>query len=226
MNEQAPVQPYKTLFVKRGLTEIKTLLHLVNTTGGFVGGGYARYCLSPLPKPALPSDVDIFCKSAGAYDLIVDEIVRRGGKVKIKTVNATTIVPPSEWIACPMIQVIAPEVMVGDPWSIISRFDFTIAIAALTWGDQGIVHPDFEEHEYNQKLVINYIQCPIGNSRRMHKYLKKGYKVSVKEMVKFFKDWESKSEERRQQILDLVDMDPQDWTEQTRERFRDLIYID
>lgn len=228
MNEQAPLDPYPYAMLQahRGLTEIKDLLHLVNTSGGFVGGGYARYCLSPLPKPLAPSDVDIFCKEAGAYQYLIDEVVRRGGKIKVQTLNATTIKPPDSWVSCPMIQIISPTVMVGDPWSIISRFDFTIAIAALTWEDQGIAHLEFEDHEYKQVLVVNYIQCPVGNSRRMHKYLKKGYKISVKEMVKFFLDWETKSPERRKQILDLVDMKPEDWTTETRERFRDLIYID
>lgn len=223
MNEQAP---YKVLFVKRGLTEIRKLLLIVSACDGFVAGGYARYCLSPVPKPVQPGDVDIFCKEEGAYGKIIQALKDQGATVKIQTVNATTMNPPSDWVACPMIQIINPAVMCGDPWSIISRFDFTIAIAALLGNIQGIAHKNFEEDEYAGRLIVNYIQCPIGNSVRLHKYLKKGYKVSIKELVKFFLDWESKSEERRQEILNLVDMDPKDWTEKTRESFRDLIYID
>lgn len=226
ISELATDLPYSVLTAHRGLTEIKELLHLVNTGGGFVGGGYARYCLSPLPKPSVPSDVDIFCKELGAYQYFIDEIVRRGGKVKVQTLNATTIKPPESWVSCPMIQIISPNVMVGDPWSIISRFDFTIAIAALTWQDQGIAHLEFEDHEYKQVLVVNYIQCPVGNMRRAMKYIKKGYRLPVKEMVKFYEDWMNKPTETQREIMELMGMAPEQWTEKTRERFRDLIYID
>lgn len=214
------------LIVQRGLTEIRGLLTLANAYDCFVGGGYARYCLSPVPKPSPPSDVDLFCKTEGAYEGIIEALKERGAHIKIQTLNATTLTPPEDWIACPTIQIINPTVMVGDPWSIISRFDFTIAIAALLTNMVGIAHKDFEDHEYKQVLVVNYIQCPIGNSRRMHKYLKKGYSISIKEMIKFFLDWEAKSPERKQMILNLVDMKPEDWTDKTRENFRDLIYID
>ena len=223
MNEQAP---YEILFVKRGITEIKDLLILANAYNCFVGGGYARYCLSPLPKPASPSDVDLFCKTEESYGQIIEELKRRGAKVKVQTLNATTIKPPDEWVACPTIQIINPTIMVGDPWSIISRFDFTIAIAALITEHAGIVHKDFEDHEYKQILVVNYIQCPIGNMRRAMKYIKKGYRFPVKEMVKFYEDWMNKSTETQKEIMDLMGLAPEQWTEKTRERFRDLIYID
>lgn len=218
--------PYSYVPVRRGITEIETLRSLVSIHDGFIAGGYARYCLSPLPKPVVPSDVDVFCRTKEAYTDILNELKRRGAKVKVETVNAATLTPPDGWISCPTIQLINPSVMVGNPWSIISRFDFTVTIAALMGPDHGIAHKEFEVDEYAMQLKVNYIQCPVGNSRRMHKYLKKGYTISVKEMIKFFIDWETKSPERRKQILDLVDMKPEDWTEKTREDFRDLIYID
>lgn len=218
--------PFAILMVQRGITEIKSLLTLVGAYDCFVGGGYARYCLSPLPKPAAPSDVDLFCKTEEAYESIISTLKERGAKVKVQTLNATTIVPPEDWIACPMIQVISPTVKVGDPWSIISTFDFTIAIAALSTEHAGIAHKDFEDHEYKQILVINYIQCPVGNMRRALKYIKKGYRLPVKEMIKFYEDWMNKPTETQKEIMDLMGMAPDQWTEQTRERFRDLIYID
>lgn len=223
MNEQAP---YKVLFIKRGLTEIRKLFLLVEAHGGFIAGGYARYCLSPVPKPVPPSDVDVFCKEEGAHDKLIKALEGFGAKIKIQTVNATTIIPPPDWVACPTIQIINPAVMCGDPWSIISRFDFTIAIAALIGKDQGIVHNNFEEDEYKGALVVNYIQCPVGNLRRAMKYIKRGYKLSVREMIRFYEDWDNKSLERKKEIMDLVGMKPEEWTEQTREKFRDLIYID
>ena len=219
-------KPYAELKVHRGLTEIETLFFLVSAMGGYIAGDYARYCLSPLPKPAAPSDVDIFCKTEDAYTKILETLKERGAKVDIETTNAASLKPPANWVSCPKIQLINPTVMVGDPWSVISRFDFTIAIAALTTSGAGIAHKNFEEDEYAMRLKVNYIQCPVGNMRRALKYCNKGYKFPVREMIKFYKDWETKSEERRQQILDLVDMDPKDWTVETRESFRDLIYVD
>lgn len=218
--------PYAYVPVRRGITEIESLRSLVSVHDGFIAGGYARYCLSPLPKPVIPSDVDVFCRTEDAYMNILNELKRQGAKVKIETVNAATLTPPDKWISCPTIQLINPSVMVGNPWSIISRFDFTVTIAALMGPSHGIAHKEFEADEYAMQLKVNFIQCPVGNMRRAIKYCKKGYKLSVKEMVKFYKDWESKDEGRRQQILSLVDMDPKDWTAETRDNFRDLIYVD
>ncbi len=218
--------PFEIVPVVRGLTEIKDLLTIVRMSGGFVAGGYARYCVSPLPRPALPSDVDVFCTASIAYDSIVERLVEAGATIKITTVNATTIIPPKEWVSCPTIQIIKPEVMVGDPWSIISKFDFTIAIAALQGGDFAMVHPSFMVDEHNQRLVVQHIQCPVGQMRRAMKYCKKGYKFPVKQMLKLYDDWDTKTAQRKEDIKKVVNLPEADWTDETRNQFRDMIYVD
>lgn len=226
MNDQASMLPYDILFANRGLTEIETLLHVVGINGGYVAGGYARYCLSPAPKPFQPNDVDVFCKNEGAYQLIVDEIVRRGGAIKFKTDNATTIVPPKEWVACPMIQVINPTVMGGEPWDLISTWDFTVASAALTFGKQGITHLDFVKDELAGRLVINKIQCPIGTMKRVLKYYKKGYKFSSQELLKFYKVWDGLATDRKEELVKVIEIPASNRTEEERETYRRLVYID
>lgn len=228
MSELAPENPfpYETLSAHRGLTEIRELLSLVNTGGGFIGGGYARYCLSPLPKPSVPSDVDIFCKEVGAYQYLIDEIVRRGGEVKFRTPNAVTLNPPSYWISCPTIQIISPTLMVGGPWELISKFDFTISIAALTWEGQGIAHLDFEDHEYKQALIVNNIQCPVGTMKRVLKYAKKGYKLSAHELLKFYSFWDGWAPNKKEELAKLINIPAPDRTPQDQEDYRRLMYID
>lgn len=226
MNEQAPVFPYAVLTAHRGLTEIKGLLHLVNTSGGFVGGGYARYCLSPLPKPLAPSDVDIFCKVESVYQYLPEEIVRRGGKVVFTTPNAVTIQPPEAWRSCPKIQIISPTIWLGDAWSVISQFDFTVSSAALTWEDQGIAHKEFEDHEYRQLLVVNKMQCPIGTLKRAMKYSKKGYKLSSTEMLKFYSAWEGLAPEKKEELIQIINVPHQERSPEDRETYRRLVYID
>lgn len=226
VSELAPDLPYSVLTAHRGLTEIKELLYLVNTGGGFVAGGYARYCLSPLTEPVAPRNVDLYCKEAGAYQYLSDEIVRRGGSITFQTSNAISIKPPAKWVACPTIQVINPSVMGGSPADTIAIFDFTIAMAVLTWEDQGIASKEFEEDEAGMQLRVNRIQCPIGTFKRALKYAKKGYKLSSMEMLKFYRAWDGLAPDKKEELVQLIATPHTERTPEDMEAYRRLVYID
>lgn len=218
--------PYAGLSIKRGFTEIEELFLLVKAYQCFIAGGYARYCLSSIPKPVQPVDVDVFCKVPRAYGEIVDELKRRGAKVEFTTSNATSLKPPESWVACPKIQVINPTVMGGDPWDLLQIFDFTIAQAALVTERAGIAAKEFEEDEAGMQLRVNRIQCPIGTFKRALKYAKKGYKLSSTEMLKFYRAWDGMAPEKKEELVQLIATPHTERAPEEMEAYRRLVYID
>ncbi len=227
MNEQAPAQPYKILDIQRGISEISKLLIHVEAYNCFVAGGYARYCLSPVQKPLAPNDVDVFCKEAKDYEPLIKSLTERGAEIIVQTQNATTIKSPASWVSCPTIQIISPTVSSGNPWHVISTFfDFTVTMAAIMHSSYGIVHPNFEEDEHKKSLRVVNIICPLGNLKRAAKYIRKGYRLGAQDMIKFYEAWEKTPQVSRDKLKELAGVPPEERTQEQKETYRRLMYVD
>jgi len=202
---------------KRGLTELNPLLGLPHAGEWFVMGGYARWALSPNQKPALPEDLDIYCKTEEVYKSILEVLTKiHDLRIRYETDHSVSFSKKERtgWEYLPPIQLIKPvidghKVAKGSIEEILDNFDFTIARAALTLGKVNFTHwfawqdEEFEKHERQQKLVIKNIHCPVGTALRACKYVKKGYKIKMTEIVKLFLDWEERDIDYRFRVRNL-----------------------
>jgi hypothetical protein len=201
-----------TLPIKRGFTEIRDLYELITPLGGVICGGYARYVCSPSTHPILSDDVDVYCKTMEAFDTIT-AILESESFVKSFESDMSISYKRNKiekWLAMPEVNLIKPMIQyrivsVGTAEEIIGNFDFSVARAAIISPTECLVDEDFERDEKTKKIRIKNIHCPVSSARRCMKYTKKGYYVSLMEIVKLFLDWENRSEEYRMNLRTLVE---------------------
>lgn len=213
---------------KRGIYEITALLEVIRGKG-FVCGGYARYCLSPLPtnRVVYPGDLDIYCYTEEHFNTLKSELRKVGfsqsdGRretqfaVLYSYFNSGEFAETKTYVGSdgrehpfsyygPDVQLIKPAlegrvVTVGDPETILENFDFTVARAAIITPSWTIADKDFEADEMEQFLRIKNIHCPISSSLRFHKYAKKGYSSAAFEVYKLFEDWDTRGDEWKAQV--------------------------
>jgi hypothetical protein len=110
----------------------------------------------------------------------------------------------------------------GTPEEVISNFDFSVCRGALvnvisseelSWAgllktkhNDGVVliDEDLEKDIKTKTLRIKHIVCPVGSMRRAFKYQVKGYHLPTREMVKLFREWESRSELDKAEMESLL----------------------
>lgn len=205
-----PSGDLKNLPILRGLTEIRPIWDIVYNNGGVIAGGYARYCLSPKKNPVPAGDVDVFPIKPESYEALVEKIGAKFNKAYENDVSMGFRRSNSRGLtACPTIQVIKPRSegrlqTTGSIEHIIRNFDFTVVRAALVDQKMGLVDKDFEEDEVHMKLHIKNIHCPIGTSKRVARYVQKGYSIREFEILKLFVDWMNREDEYRLKIIDLL----------------------
>ena len=89
----------------------------------------------------------------------------------------------------------------------------TLATSTGVWATY---HKDFRKHNRKHRLYINHINCPIAVSMRMTKMAAKGYFIGPREIIKLFKEWETRSpayKERLTQLTDKDELSPTEWFE-------------
>ena len=198
--------------IVRGFGDIQKLYEIVTPLGGYIAGGYVRYCASPLPKPKPYSDVDVYCVDENAFNRIREELDewltvkysnpimihyhKPSGKSRAKNHER------NPFFSCPSIQLIKPIkrgrlVANGTLEEIIQNFDFSVVRAGIISPTKALVDEDFIKDESKGRLVIKNIHCPISSSLRVAKYISKGYKIRHLEVLKLFLDWEERPEEYR-----------------------------
>jgi hypothetical protein len=181
---------------------------------GFIGGGYARWVwLRDEMNVPDPGDIDLFCRTAEAFDTISVKLVRKLGYVIDKElVNAVQYrhLNP-DWLP---VQLILPHSnefikMYGEPEFVLTNFDYTINMAALLYDrDNGcriVLGDDMEEANARKLLVINHINCPVALASRAVKYAKKGYHIGIGELAKLFVEWERRPKEYRRRVAELAE---------------------
>lgn len=123
----------------------------------------------------------------------------------------------------------------GQPDELMQLFDFDVAMVALeakTYDPQGFVAGNalkisasrvvatyadtFLESNAAHKLHINHINCPVAVLLRVLKFYNKGYFISTKDLIKLFKDWQSRPESYRNRLIELCEkeeLDSRQWFE-------------
>lgn len=203
---------------------------------GFIAGGFARYCVSKADEPNVPGDIDVFCKDDDTYNRITERFKKNPSVVRK---SASDIEVKYEYrIAegyhkdCYNIQLIRPVsifnmVADGDWPRILDNFDFTIAKCAIISSEEAMVHEDFHDHDASGVLVVTNIHCPISSMKRAIKYCTKGFSIPSRELLKLFKDYESRPQDWKDLITlglstdDLNTLDGED-----RQNFVRAMYFD
>lgn len=214
-NEKTPPpEGWIQIPILRGIFEIQPLLDLCDRHGGYVIGGYARFCCSTADRLVKAGDVDIFpvgadeAESQRVYDGWFKALTDAGLKVKHENnVSLTYEKPEAEpFNRCPTIQLIKPIeegaiVTRGTVEEILSNFDFTVVRVAINRDRQtATAWASFPKDEKHRKLRILNIHCPISSLLRVMKYGRKGYYMRPVEALKLFVDWERRTPEYRQGI--------------------------
>lgn len=210
--------------ILRGLFEIEPILAACANLGGYVIGGYARYCCSTNENPVKAGDVDIFplpkdtiatheaCEAI--FTAWKDYLLTEGLTVKHENNVSLTFALPeslerSVWKRCPTIQIIKPItegaiVTEGTLREVLESFDFSIVrVAILSDRRTALAWASFEPDEKRKRLRLLNIHCPISSLLRCMKYARKGYYMRPIESMKLFRDWEGRSPEYRDRIVEL-----------------------
>jgi hypothetical protein len=93
-----------------------------------------------------------------------------------------------------------PSCIANTPGEMIKWFDYTVEMAALDVNGKFYSHPCFFEDCRNKKLARNSI-CdfyPRANSRRLMKYINRGYTIDTDNLLIWLEDQEATFEYRRQ----------------------------
>lgn len=195
----------------RGASEIRELLRLVQANGGVICGGYARYCASTQKAPPIPADVDVFPTTEEAYENLKKALIEAGLNLSSEnevSANFRKSKMPT-WLACPRVNLVKPRnegflQTLGTVEQILENFDFTVVRAAIISDTEVLVDKDFLEDDPVKRIRIKTIHCPFGSTYRLSKYIGRGFKSSLSEMLKLFLDWEGRPMEYRERLASLI----------------------
>jgi hypothetical protein len=204
----------KILKIRRGFTEIKILFELAVKNNCIICGGYARYCASPQSiKNIIPAkDVDLFPRTEESCANLLKDLRQLGFKIKYENKISYTMEPKKKNVDSlnhiPTPQIIKPVkeghiVSVGTMEEILNNFDFTVVRAGIISETEVMVDDDFEVDEFNKKLQLKNIHCPISSTLRCIKYSKKGYFLGPMEALKLFQDWDRRGDEYKKNMIEL-----------------------
>ena len=114
------------------------------------------------------------------------------------------------------------------PQETIDNFDFTIARVGITKEslekNEAIADVDFKEDDSGNRLNIKNIHCPIAQIYRVSKYMEKGYWLPMRQTLKIVQDWETRPEEYKNKILEVVKKE--DPTKEEIQELERLLHID
>jgi len=93
----------------------------------------------------------------------------------------------------------------GEMKEILENFDFTVIRCGFTSSQKILVDADFLHDEERKILRLKNIHCPISSTLRCMKYAAKGYWLKPFETLKLFLDWDSRSDEYRNKLVDFLE---------------------
>jgi len=215
--------------------QAKDILDMIEGMG-FIAGGYAAWYANSRYS-SNPSDIDVFSlENRFEYyppeepdevftpeSLIIYNLLELDYEQEKDLPNAIQYKPPEEGML--KVQYVKPfqnnwMKTFGTPEEVLSQFDFTVAMVALEKvNDEYYIyyHEDFVKHNKKHRLYINHINCPIAVSMRVMKYIKKGYYIGPKELIKLFIEWENRDEEYRSRLKEILEkegeLSPEEWWE-------------
>ena len=198
----------------------------------FFAGGFARWLYMgttsiPVHEDLnlLPSDKDLFGYAEALDNSILESIYELGfvDHIPEPVQNSTLLLnfthpdDPFNYysgdVSLQFVRPIASPVLysAGDPVKQLQRFNFYSSQFAMEMQDNG----DTEEIAFFYtdegvldlrlgRLRINVINSPLGMMRRIVKDTSKGFTISLKEMMKLFKDWDARSDEYQASVKKVV----------------------
>lgn len=140
---------------------------LLSKDGPWLAGGLLRRLLM---NQDLDSDVDIFCKNAEQYDMLVKNIGLK--PIKENEHNSTYLLPinKEKSIELQIIKIGPYE----SPVSLIDSFDFTLC--QLAYDGEMLYLGEFTLFDLMRKrIVINKITSHVASLRRLIKYTHQGF---------------------------------------------------
>lgn len=206
----------------KGLEE---LLNWVYPLGGCILGGFVRWMCSPREEPVVPGDVDVYSPTEEIFEQTKElmeshfelESVHENDVSLLYRVPRPTLEEDSGELkedAHPLfplnkVQLIKPIkegaiVTKGDMGEILSNFDFTVVRIGLTSTCTALGDADFTHDEMKRIIRIKNIHCPISSTLRYMKYSRKGYFATPFEVMKLFTDWDNRSDDYREELLDFL----------------------
>lgn len=225
--------PFVPASVRRNQDVIDLVFDLTGGQG-FICGGFARYALSPVDKPVVLGDIDVYCGTQEVFMSIADRFrcnpackQRGASEIEVKYDFMIEDGYEKHSYSIQLIRPIAIFNMVsdGDWTNVLKHFDFTIAMCAILPNGKAYKHSDFDHHEIEQRLVINNIHCPISSTMRVIKYTKRGYVISSQQLLLLFLDYESRSPEWKALVQsgfnDEFTRDPE-----AQKKFLQTVYLD
>ena len=191
----------------------------------FFAGGYARWLYINTfhldvhtDLDLFPSDKDLFGYAEVLDNSILESVYELGffDHVAEPAQNSTLLLNfthPDDSMVIPLQfvrPISSPALMsAGDPVKQLQRFNFYSSQFAVEIKDDEAVFYYTEEGIADLKhgcLRINAINSPLGMMRRIVKDTAKGFTISLKEMLRLFTDWDTRSDEYRTSVVRAVDM--------------------
>jgi hypothetical protein len=179
----------------------------------WVCGGFPRWLCSPHQEPALPMDVDILPATELAFELCVSLFLEAGWSdahegrkrpdaraVMSKAPLCNLVGPPDvQGTLLQFLQIVrpyqAPFAVVGARTAAeqLAGLDFSVTRVVLIDENMALADARFLRDEFDRRIVIRHIVCPISSCARISKYESKGYTIQGRERVKLFAEWSKRA---------------------------------
>ena len=159
--------------------EMFTLQHLVTQYRGFIAGGYARWAMSPLQKPAPPSDIDCYFRDLDGMQAFSHALSRTGWHVVRSNGFAVKFTKAYFDLPCHAVCV------TGTPGFIVDSMDFGICQAVIDHCE-GRATDSYMEEESRKVLKIKKPHNLLLTMQRVLKYQARGYTLPEGELELLF----------------------------------------
>ena len=159
--------------------EMFTLQHLVTQYRGFIAGGYARWAMSPLQKPAPPSDIDCYFRDLDGMQAFSYAITRTGWHMVRSSGFAVKFT--KAYFDLPLHAVC----VTGTPGFIVEGMDLGICQAIIDHCE-GRATYSYMEEESRKVLKVKKPHNLLLTLKRIEKYKGRGYSFAEEELDYLF----------------------------------------
>lgn len=211
----------------------KHFLEVICKHDAFICGGYARVICSPHRNPLPTDDIDIY---------LLEEVNLAKVQKRLEDNNyilnsendISYIYKPALGLNEYKINLIKPVHTghlhtFGDLKNILNNFDFTIARIGVYLDEDNNINAladnNFLDDEMNLVLNIKNIHCPIAEIYRVTKYINKGYKAPMIQLLQILQDWESRDDDFKNYLITTFYSDKNLSLDELNELYS-VLYID
>lgn len=210
--------------VLRGFEAIKPIYEVAQKEGGFIAGGYVRYMCSPHENPAPAGDVDMFPSNDDALcRLLAALCYRLDYQTKRESNVAYTLEKPNA-LPVQLMKTFERGVVktFGTLEEIIGNFDFTVVRLGLLSETTALADCEFPMDEFHKTLQLRVISSPVAALLRANKYAGKGYFLGPGEAVKLFSDWDGRTAEWREKMIEFLQRGDAEWSQEDIEEGEEM----